>query len=83
MLILNQLPRKPDLVGFPCHYLMGFFPHNSVLYTVVPKGLLTFLGSLYKEVLKTTLATLVYCFQRQTARKKISSFQKQCPKLRM
>ena len=39
------------------------------------KGLLTFLGSLYKEVTKTTSGTLVYRFKRQTARK-ISSFEK-------
>ena len=36
---------------------------------MVPKGLLTFLGSLYKEVAKTTSGTLVYRFERQTARK--------------
>ena len=46
-------------------------------YGVVPKGLLTFLGSLYKEVAKTTSGTLVYRFERQTARK-ISSFEKHC-----
>ena len=34
-------------------------------------SLLTFLGSLYKEVAKTTSGTLVYRFERQTARKKI------------
>ena len=38
---------------------------------VVPKGLLTFFGSFYKEVAKTTPGTLVYRFERQTARKKI------------
>ena len=48
--------------------------HN---YGVVPKGLLTFLGSLYKEVTKTTPGTLVYYFQRQTARKK-KSLKKHC-----
>ena len=37
------------------------------LYGVVPKGLLTFLGSLYK-VAKTTSGTLVYRFERQTTR---------------
>ena len=47
------------------------------LYEVVPKGLLTFLDSLYKEVAKITPGTLVYRFERQTARKK-SSFQKHC-----
>ena len=45
-------------------------------YGVVPKGLLFFLGSLYKEVAKTTSGTLVYRFERQTARRKISSFEK-------
>ena len=39
-------------------------------YGVVPKGLLTFLGSLYEEVAKTTSGTLVYRFERQTAKKK-------------
>ena len=38
-------------------------------FGVVPKGLLTFLGSLYEEVAKTTPRTLAYCFERQTARK--------------
>ena len=47
-------------------------------YGVVPKGLLTFLGSLYKEGTKTTSGTLVYRFGRQTTRKNISSFQKHC-----
>ena len=41
---------------------------HGQLYGVVPKGLLTFLGSLYKEVAKTTSGTLVYRFERQTAR---------------
>ena len=36
---------------------------------LVPKGLLTFLSSLYKEVAKTTPGTLVYRFERQTVRK--------------
>ena len=40
--------------------------HN---YGVVRKGLLTFLGSLYKEVTKTTSGTLVYPFKRQITRK--------------
>ena len=40
-------------------------------YEVVPKGLLTLLGSLNKEVAKTTSGTLVYRFERQTARKKV------------
>ena len=37
---------------------------------MVSKGLLTFLGSLYKEVSKTTTGTLVYRFERQTRKKK-------------
>ena len=48
---------------------------------MVPKGLLTFLGSLYKEGAKTTSGILVYRFERQTARKKKkkkSSLQKHC-----
>ena len=52
-------------------------------YGVVPKGLLTFLGSLYKEVAKTTSGTLVYRFERQTARKKYFFLRKAlCPRLR-
>ena len=43
---------------------------NPAYYGVVAKGLLTFLGSLYKEGGKTTSGTLVYRFERQTARKK-------------
>ena len=38
-------------------------------YGVVPKGLLTFLGSLYIDVATTISGTLVYHFVRQTARK--------------
>ena len=38
-------------------------------YGVVPNGLLTFLGSLYKEGAKTPPGTLVYHFERQTSRK--------------
>ena len=49
----------------------------------VPKGLLTFLGSLYKEVPKTTSRTLVYHFERQTARKKFFLRKTLCPQLRM
>ena len=45
---------------------------SSCVYGVVPKGLLTFLGSLYKEVAKTAPGTLVHRFERQTARKKVS-----------
>ena len=37
---------------------------------------LNFPCSLYKEVAKTTFGTLVYRFERQTVRKKISSFEK-------
>ena len=48
---------------------------KKCIYGAVPKGLLTFLGSLFKEVAKTASGTLVYCFERQTARKNISSFQ--------
>ena len=44
---------------------------RQVHHGVVPKGLLTFLGSLCKEVAKTTPGILVYRFARQTARKKI------------
>ena len=51
---------------------------------VIPKGLLTCLGSLYKEVAKTTPGTLVYRFERQTARKKYFFLPKiLCPQLRM
>ena len=53
-------------------------------YGVVPKGLLTFLGSFYKKVVKTTPGTLVYRFERQTARKKKIFLPKTlCPLLRM
>ena len=45
-----------------------FFFFTVVL--LVPKGLFTFLGSLYKEIAKTTPGTLAYRFERQTARKK-------------
>ena len=48
---------------------MSFYTEMS-FYGVVPKGLLTSLGSLYKEVATTTLGTLVYRFERQTARKR-------------
>ena len=41
-------------------------------YGVVPKGLLTFLGSIYNEVAKTTSGTLVYRLGRKTARKNSS-----------
>ena len=45
-------------------------------YGVVPKGLLTFLCSLYKEVAETTPGILIYRFERQSARENISSLQK-------
>ena len=67
-----------------CHFLYVHsddYVHLSGrlrFYGVVPKGLLTFLGTLYREVAKTTSGTLVYCFERQTARKNISSFEKHC-----
>ena len=48
------------------------------IYGVVPKGLLTFLGSLYKEGAKTTSGTLVYRFERQTARKNSFFLSKHC-----
>ena len=44
---------------------------------MIPKGLLTFLGSLYKEVAKTSPGTLVSRFERQTARK-FFFLQKHC-----
>ena len=47
-------------------------------YGVVPKGLLTFLGSLSKEGAKTTSGTLVYRFERQTSRKKFLPSKKRC-----
>ena len=49
------------LTFFAARYLCG----------VIPEGLLTFLGSLYKEVTKTTSGTLVYRFERQTVGKKL------------
>ena len=52
-------------------------------YGGVPKGLLTFLGSLYKGIMKTTSGTLVYCFERQTARKKFFLRKTLCSRLRM
>ena len=55
----------------------------AVFYGVVSKRLLTFLCSLYKEVTKTTSGTLVYRFERQTARKKFFLRKTQCPRLRM
>ena len=53
-------------------------------YGAVPKGPSTFLGSLYKEVAKTTSGTLVYRFKRQTARKKYFFLWKTlCPQFRI
>ena len=56
---------------------------RNAAYEIDPKGLLTFLGSLYKEVAKTTSGTLVYCFERQTARKKFFLRKTLCSRLRM
>ena len=68
---MQQTPSKQEqFKTFTYTYLHGF-------YGVVPKGLLTFLGSLYTEVAKITPGTLVYRFERQTARKK-KSFEKHC-----
>ena len=55
-------------------------------YGVVPKGLFTLFGSLHKEVAKTTSGTLMYFFERQTARqkkKKIFHRKTLCPRLRV
>ena len=57
-------------VGIVQHAVSKLFAENGV----VPKGLLAFRGSLYKEGAKITSGTLVYRFARQTARKNISSF---------
>ena len=46
------------------------FHLQVLIYGVVPKGLLTFLGSLYKEVMKTTSGALVYRFERQNRQEK-------------
>ena len=61
-----------QMSGSDTEWLLGFMNETgrkSLHYGVVPKGLLTFLASLYKEVEKTTSGTLVYRFERQTARK--------------
>ena len=69
--------RIKQMEMFFCSYSSkGQNKRTNKTYGVVPKGL-TFLGSLYKEVAKTTSGTLVYRFERQTARKK-SSFEKHC-----
>ena len=53
-------------------------------YGVVPKGFLTFLGGLYKEVAKTIPGTLVCRFTRQNASKKYFFLPKTLrPQLRM
>ena len=59
-----------NFVSVPCHNCATIVPARIPTYGVVPKGLLTFLGSLHKQVAKTTSGTLVYRFERQTARKK-------------
>ena len=53
------------------------------VYEVVPKGSFTFLRSLCKEVAKTASGTLVYRFERQTARGKNVLRKTLCPRLRM
>ena len=66
--------RHPQLVDFfsgpRCCFLSGFgrpewLPLNHTCYGVVSKELLTFLGSLYKEVAKTTSGTFMYRFVRK------------------
>ena len=56
--------------GRVANTFLGSFPQYRCVYRVVPKGLLASLDSLYKEIPKTTSGTLVYRFERQTARKK-------------
>ena len=58
------------------------YPLARETYGVVPKGLLTFRGSLYKEGAKTTSKTLVYRFERQTARIFLFLPKTLCPHLR-
>ena len=68
---------EPSLCSVGLHVTPTPPKSPAQAYGVVPKELLTFLGSLYKESVITTSGTLVYHFERQTARKKnISSFQK-------
>ena len=69
-----------SLTGVVFWCLADFYPCT---YEVVPKVLLTFLGSLYRVVAKTTSRTLVYRFERQTARKKFFLQKTLCPQLRM
>ena len=54
-------------------------------YGVIPKWLLTFLGSLYKEVSKTTCGTFMYRFKtiRQEKEKEKILRKTLCPRLRM
>ena len=75
---IRVLPRMlhllPGLLSFqflPSRLIRQKFFAVLFYYGVVPKRLLAFLGSLYKEVPKTTSGTLVYRFERQTARKKL------------
>ena len=64
--------------GRVANTFLGSFPQYRCVYRVVPKGLLASLDSLYKEIPKTTSGTLVYLFERQTARELFSSFEKHC-----
>ena len=75
--LYDQHHRQKTTCSLPAIWLTNTHYNNGV----VPKGLLTFLGSLYKE--STTSGTWIYRFERQTSRKNISSFQKHCPQLRM
>ena len=60
------------------------FPvRSNKLYGVVAKGLLTLFGSFYKEVAKTTPGTLVFRFERQTARKKVLPSRNTVSSIRM
>ena len=72
------------LISALCHNCASIVPARIHTYVMVPKGLLTFLDSLYKQVAKTTSGTLVYRFERQTARKKKFLPSKTlCPRPRM
>ena len=64
--IATELPLFQCLLFRFCFELVSLFLQHCV-YGVVPKRLLTFLGSLYKEVAKTTSGTFVYRYERQTA----------------
>ena len=76
------LPWNLHRVPHRCPYTKGFHIVNTPLYGVVPKGLLTFLGSLYKEVAKTASGTLMYRLERQTGEKKFFLQKTLCPQLR-